>query len=142
MGSSYEFAEHVIKQMKKVTKLHKKKPEGLSLAVLKSSDIPSVLIETGFISNHREEQNLNSSAHQKKLAKAIFIAIDNFFTRNPPDGSLYASTKVKEHKITRGESLSVVAQRYKVSIRQLKTVNNLKSNLVRVGQTLTIPRAD
>jgi len=142
MGSSYEFAEHVIKQMKKVTKLHKKKPEGLSLAVLKSSDIPSVLIETGFISNHREEKNLNSSSHQQKLAKAIFIAIDRFFTRYPPDGSLYAATKVKEHKITRGESLSVVAQRYKISIRQLKTANNLKSNIVRIGQTLTIPRAD
>ena len=142
MGSSYTFAEHVIKQMKKVTKLHKKKPEGLSLAVLKSPDIPSVLIETGFISNHREEKNLNSSAHQQKLAKAIFIAIDNFFTSNPPDGSLYASTKVKEHRITRGESLSVVAQRYKVSIRQLKTANKLKSNVVRIGQTLTIPRAD
>jgi len=142
MGSSYEFAEHVIMQMKKVTKLHKKKPEGLSLAVLKSSDIPSVLIETGFISNHREEKNLNSSSHQQKLAKAIFVAIDRFFTRNPPDGSLYAAIKVKEHRITRGESLSVVAQRYKVSIRQLKTANNLKSNIVRIGQTLTIPRAD
>jgi len=142
MGSSYEFAEHVIMQMKKVTKLHKKKPEGLSLAVLKSSDIPSVLIETGFISNHREEKNLNSSSHQQKLAKAIFVAIDRFFTRNPPDGSLYAATKVKEHRVTRGESLSVVAQRYKVSIRQLKTANNLKSNIVRIGQTLTIPRAD
>jgi N-acetylmuramoyl-L-alanine amidase len=142
MSSSYTFAEHVIKQMKKVTKLHKKKPEGLSLAVLKSSDIPSVLIETGFISNHKEERNLNSSNHQQKLAKAIFTAIDNFFTRNPPEGSLYAATKVQEHKITRGESLSVVAQRYNVSIRQLKTANNLKSNVVRIGQKLTIPRAD
>jgi len=142
MGSSYEFAKDVIKEMKKVTKLHKKKPEGLSLAVLKSSDIPSVLIETGFISNHKEERNLNNSNHQQKLAKAIFTAIDKFFTRNPPDGSLYAATKRKEHKVTRGESLSVVAQRYKVSIGQLKKANNLTSNIVRIGQTLTIPRAD
>jgi N-acetylmuramoyl-L-alanine amidase len=142
MGSSYEFAEHVIKQMKKVTKLHKKKPEGLSLAVLKSSDIPSVLIETGFISNHKEERNLNNSNHQQKLAKAIYTAIDNFFTRNPPDGTLYAATKVQEHKVSRGESLSVVAQRYQVSIRQLKYANNLTSNVVRIGQTLKIPRAD
>jgi len=142
MGSSYEFAEDVIKEMKKVTKLHKKKPEGLSLAVLKSSDIPSVLIETGFISNHKEERNLNNANHQQKLAKAIFTAIDKFFVRNPPDGSLYAGTKRKEHKVTRGESLSVVAQRYKVSIRQLKKANNLSSNIVRIGQTLTIPRAD
>jgi len=142
MGSSYEFAKHVIKQMKKVTKLHKKKPEGLSLAVLKSSDIPSVLIETGFISNPREERNLNNSNHQQKLAKAIFTAVDNFFTNNPPDGTLYAATKLQEHKISRGESLSVVAQRYKVSVGQLKATNHLTSNTVRIGQTLKIPRAD
>ncbi|MFT5756758.1 MAG: N-acetylmuramoyl-L-alanine amidase [Alteromonadaceae bacterium] len=141
MGSSYEFAEHVIKQMKKVTKLHKKKPEGLSLAVLKSSDIPSVLIETGFISNPIEERNLNNPNHQLKLARAIFRAIDNFFTNSPPDGTLYAATKVQEHKVSRGESLSVVAQRYKVSVGQLKATNNLTSNTVRIGQTLKIPRA-
>jgi N-acetylmuramoyl-L-alanine amidase len=141
MGSSYEFAEHVVKQLKKVTKLHKKKPERLSLAVLKSSDIPSVLIETGFISNPQEEKRLNNSKHQQKLAKAIFIAVDNYFSSNPPDGTLIASTRVQEHRISRGESLSVVAQRYKVSVGQLKSANNLKSNVVKIGQTLKIPRA-
>jgi N-acetylmuramoyl-L-alanine amidase len=142
MGSSYEFAEHVIKQMKKVTKLHKKKPEGLSLAVLKSSDIPSVLIETGFISNPREERNLNSSSHQAKLAKAIYIAVDDYFSKNSPDGTLYATLQLKKHQIRRGESLSVIAHRYKVSISSLKKVNNLRSNVVKIGQTLKIPRAD
>lgn len=142
MSSSYEFAEHVIKQMKKVTKLHKSKPEGLSLAVLKSSDIPSVLIETGFISNPREERNLNSSAHQQKLAKAIYTAIDHFFSRNSPDGTLYASEQLKRHQIRRGESLSVIANRYSVSISSLKKVNNLRSSVVKIGQTLKIPRAD
>lgn len=142
MASSYEFAEHVIKQLKKVTRLHKKRPEGLSLAVLKSSDIPSVLIETGFISNHKEERNLNSSAHQQKLAKAIFNSVDNYFSNNAPDGTYYASVSYKQHKVSRGESLSVVAQRYNVSVGQLKSVNNLRSNVVRIGQTLKIPRAD
>ncbi len=142
MASSYDFAEHVVKQLKKVTKLHKKKPERLSLAVLKSSDIPSVLIETGFISNHQEEKRLNNAKHQQKLAKAIYTAVDHYFSRNAPDGSLYAANRVREHKVSRGESLSVVAQRYKVSVRALKSVNNLKSNVVRVGQTLKIPQAD
>ena len=142
MASSYDFAEHVVKQLKKVTKLHKKKPERLSLAVLKSSDIPSVLIETGFISNHQEEKRLNNANHQQKLAKAIYTAVDHYFSRNAPDGSLYAANRVREHKVSRGESLSVVAQRYKVSVRALKSVNNLKSNVVRVGQTLKIPQAD
>ena len=110
--------------------------------MLKSSDIPSVLIETGFISNHQEERRLNNSNHQQKLAKAIYIAVDDYFSRNPPDGTLMAATRVREHKVSRGESLSVVAQRYKVSIRQLKSANNLKSNVVRIGQTLKIPQAD
>ncbi len=142
MASSYDFAEHVVKQLGKVTKLHKKKPERLSLAVLKSSDIPSVLIETGFISNPQEEKRLNNSRHQQKLAKAIYIAVDDYFSRNPPDGTLIAATRVREHKVSRGESLSVVAQRYKVSIRELKSANNLKSNVVKIGQTLKIPQAD
>ena len=142
MASSYEFAEHVVKQLKRVTRLHKKRPEGLSLAVLKSSDIPSVLIETGFISNHREERNLNSSAHQQKLANAIFKSVDNYFSSNAPDGTYYASVSYKQHKVSRGESLSVVAQRYNVSVGQLKSANNLNSNVVRIGQTLKIPRAD
>ncbi|MGB1197920.1 MAG: N-acetylmuramoyl-L-alanine amidase [Thalassotalea sp.] len=142
MASSYEFAEHVIKQMKKVTKLHKKEPERLSLAVLKSADIPSVLIETGFISNPYEEKRLNNSAHQQKLAKAIFTAVNHYFENNPPQGSLLASMRLKKHRISRGESLSVVAQRYNVSVNQLKSVNNLSSNVVRIGQTLKIPRTN
>ena len=142
MGSSYTFAEYVIKELKKVTKLHKSKPEGLSLAVLKSSDIPSVLIETGFISNHQEEKNLTSSAHQQKLAKSIYTAVDSYFSNNPPDNSLYATTRLHQHKIRRGESLSIIAQRYKVSVSSLKNKNNLKSNVIKVGQILTIPRVN
>ena len=138
MKSSYEFATHVLKQLKEITKLHKKQPEGLSLAVLKAPDIPSVLIETGFISNPKDEKSLNSSVHQQKLAKAIYAAVDSFFIRNPPEGTLLAATRVVEHKITRGESLSIVAHRYKVSVRHLKMTNNLTSDSIRVGQTLKI----
>ncbi|MCJ8320152.1 MAG: N-acetylmuramoyl-L-alanine amidase [Colwellia sp.] len=141
MGSSYEFAQHVLKQLKKVTKLHKKKPEGLSLAVLKSSDIPSVLIETGFISNYQEEKRLNNTSHQRRLAKAIYIATNDYFSQNPPKGTLLASIGYKKHKVSSGESLSVLAQRYKVSMATIKSINNLKSNNVRIGQTLKIPRA-
>ncbi|MGL1958172.1 MAG: N-acetylmuramoyl-L-alanine amidase [Colwellia sp.] len=141
MASSYDFAEHVIKQMKKITKLHKKKPEGLSLAVLKSSDIPSVLIETGFISNPEEEKKLNNARHQQKIAAAIQKAISNYFANNIPEGTLLASIELKKHKVRSGESLSVLAKRYKTSIAQLKLVNNLTSNTLKIGQTLKIPRA-
>ncbi|NMP30505.1 AMIN domain-containing protein [Thalassotalea sp. M1531] len=142
MASSYDFAEHVVNQLKRVTKLHKKKPEGMSLAVLKSSDIPSVLIETGFISNPIEERNLNSWKHQQKLAKAIYNAVHNYFIASPPAGTLYATIGYKKHKVSRGESLSVLAKRYKVSVGELKTANNLRSSTVKIGQTLKIPRAE
>ena len=141
MSSSYEFALHVIKQIKQVTKLHKKKPEGLSLAVLKSSDIPSVLIETGFISNPNEEKKLNTKHHQQKLANAIFKAVDNYFTENTPKDTLLAAITMKQHKVRSGESLSVLAQRYKISVAAIKSVNKLKSNVLRIGQTLKIPLA-
>ena len=135
-------ASSVIRQMKRITKMHKKLPQHGNLGVLKSSDIPSILVETGFISNHREEQNLISSRHQQKLANAIFNGVKNHFMSQPPMGSYYASIGYRKHRVSRGESLSVLAQRYNVSVGQLKQTNNLKSNTVRIGQTLKIPRAD
>jgi len=138
MKSSYEFATYALKQLKKVTKLHKKEPEGLSLAVLKAPDIPSVLIETGFISNPNDERNLNNSIYQQKLAKAIYTAIDSYFIRYPPEGTLLSATMGIKHNVIRGESLSVIAHRYKVSLSHLKKTNNLTSNIVRIGQTLKI----
>ncbi|WP_246028761.1 N-acetylmuramoyl-L-alanine amidase [Litorilituus sediminis] len=140
MKSSYEYAEDVLKQLKKITKLHKKKPEGLSLAVLKAPDIPSVLIETGFMSNPHDEKNLTNPKHQEKLARAIYNATSTFFNRNPPRGTLLASTQSIKHKVRRGDSLSVLANRYKTSVAHIKKTNNLNSNAIKVGQVLTITR--
>jgi N-acetylmuramoyl-L-alanine amidase len=139
---SIKMADKVIAQLKGITKMHKKRPQHASLAVLKSSDIPSILVETGFISNPREEQNLLSSAHQQKLAKALFKGIKSYYYQYPPDGTLLASKTYKKHTVSRGESLSVVAQRYNVSVSKLKSVNNMSTDVVRVGQQLKIPQAD
>lgn len=139
---SDKMARAVIKEMKLVTKMHKTLPQNRSLAVLKSSDIPSMLVETGFISNPYDFKNLTSPTHQNKLANAIFKGVSTYFKAYPPEGSYLASFKPKEHKISRGESLSLVAQRYKVSIKDLKLANNLKTDVVRIGQTLTIPRVN
>ncbi len=135
-------ARYVIKEMKHVTKMHKTQPQNRSFAVLKSSDIPSMLVETGFISNPYDFKNLTSPTHQRKLANAIFKGLKNYFTKFPPEGSLLASLQPTEHKVSRGESLSIVAQRYKVSVKSIKLANNLKNDVVRVGQTLTIPRVN
>ncbi len=134
-------ANNVLQHLRKVTKLHKRQPQHASLAVLKASDIPSILVETGFISNPIEERNLNSRNHQQKLANAIFKGVKYYFLEYPPRGTYYASIGYKKHKVVSGESLSMLAQRYKVSVKEIKALNKLSSNVVRVGQTLKIPRA-
>ncbi len=141
LGVSFGVANNVISQLKKITKLHKKTPQNGNFAVLKSSDIPSILVETGFISNHREEKNLTWSKHQQALASAIHSGIRNYFMAHPLTGSYFAAVGYKKHKVRSGESLSVLAQRYKTSVTKIKSANNLKSNQLRIGQTLKIPRA-
>jgi N-acetylmuramoyl-L-alanine amidase len=139
MSTGYDIALEAVKELKKVTKLHKKTPQSASLAVLKSPDIPSLLIETGFISNPVEEKLLNSSGHQAKLAKALYLAIFHYFRRNPPEGSFLARHRVLRHEVKSGESLSILAKRYQVSLMKLKRYNNLTNNMVRIGQVIEIP---
>ncbi|WJG11235.1 N-acetylmuramoyl-L-alanine amidase [Aliiglaciecola sp. LCG003] len=142
LTTSYNISEKVIKQLRQVTKLHKKKPQAASLAVLTSPDIPSILVEIGFISNPTEEKNLNWSKHRQKLADSIFSAIKQYFHTMPPDGTLWASNAKAEkrtHRVSRGESLSLLAQRYNVRVSAIKEANNLRGDTVRIGQLLTIP---
>jgi len=140
LGVSFGVANNVIKELKRITKMHKKTPQNGNFAVLKSSDIPSILVETGFISNHREEKNLTWSKHQQRLANAIHQGIKSHFLAHPLTGSYFASVGYKKHKVRSGESLSVLAKRYNTSMTKLKSINNLKSNSLRIGQTLKIPR--
>ncbi|KGJ92742.1 N-acetylmuramoyl-L-alanine amidase [Colwellia psychrerythraea] len=140
LGVSFGVANNVIKELKKITKMHKKTPQNGNFAVLKSSDIPSILVETGFISNHKEEKNLTWSKHQQRLANAIHVGIKNHFLAHPLTGSYFASVGYKKHKVRSGESLSVLAKRYNISMSKLKSINKLKTNSLRIGQTLKIPR--
>ncbi|OCG40195.1 hypothetical protein A9G25_08575 [Gilliamella sp. Bif1-4] len=82
----YELAKQVLKEMKGITKLHKSAPEHASLGVLRSPDIPSILVEVGFISNEGEERLLSSNTHQNKIAKAIYQGIKNYVKQNPKFG--------------------------------------------------------
>ncbi len=144
MKTGFSVAEEVVSELKKVAKMHKKQPQAASLAVLKSPDIPSILVETGFISNPREERMLKTAQHQERLAKAIFISIKNYYMKNPPDDSLFAKLKSQfptKHKVRPGESLSILASRYNTSVSKLKSANNLKSNTLYIGQELDIPQS-
>lgn len=144
MKTAFQVADEVVKELKSVSKLHKKRPQAANFGVLKSPDIPSILVETGFISNPKEERKLNTAQHQQRLAQAIFYSIRNYYKRNPPDDSLFASlknTKPLRHKVKSGESLSVLASRYGTTISALKKHNQLKKNTLYIGQILMIPKA-
>ncbi len=137
----YKVATKILGEMKREgIYLHKREPVNASLAVLKSPDIPSVLVETGFISNPSEERLLFQRSHQDKLARSLSKAIVQYFEANPPEGTLFANRgKAIKHKVSKGESLSVIAKKYGTSTSAIKQANKLKSNSIRIGQVLTIP---
>lgn len=143
--SSIDVGERIIGQMGSMTDLHSKRVELANFRVLKAPDIPSILIETGFISNPKEESKLTDKKHQQKLAKAITRGVVDYFAENPPMGTLIAWQKdnksANEHVIQRGETLSKIASIYNVSVTQLKRENALQGNTIHVGQTLRIPRS-
>lgn len=142
MSTGYEVANDILGELGKVTKLHKKRPEHASLAVLKSPDIPSVLVEAGFITNPSEARMLSDSKHQERIAGAIFNGLTKHYRAKPPLNTLYAKLYgTRRHKVQRGESLSVLAAQYDVSIKEIKRVNSLKSNMLKIGQVLTIPNS-
>lgn len=136
----FTLATDIIKQLSKVAHMHKRKPVNASLAVLKSPDIPSVLVETGFISNPTEERLLFQSSHQNKLARAIATAVVDYFKGNPPEGTLFANrNKTHNYRVQRGDSLSIIAHRFGMSVEDIKKENTLKSNMLNIGQILRIP---
>jgi N-acetylmuramoyl-L-alanine amidase len=136
LEASIDMAGNVLSGLKSVGKLHKKRVESAGFAVLKSPDIPSILIETAYISNPQEEKNLLNPSHRHKLAKAVLNGLRKYFYENAPENTLLAS---KKHTITRGDTLSQIAQQYKVSVKSIRTVNGLTTDMVRAGQTITIP---
>jgi len=133
-------ANNIINQLKKFAVMHKRQPQYASLAVLKSPDIPSLLVETGFITNKKESKLLYSSSYQSRLANAIYKGIYDYFKIKPPEGTLFAArTTTLKHKVISGESLSLIAQRYGTTMVELKRLNKLKSTNLYIGSTLLIP---
>tara|TARA_B110000014_G_scaffold244048_1_gene214908 strand:- start:300 stop:875 length:576 start_codon:yes stop_codon:yes gene_type:complete len=83
INDSLKFGNHVLKEIKKVNKLHKKYVEQAGFAVLKAPDIPSILIETAFISNPAEEKKLLSAGYQNKMARSIYLGIKGYLKTKP-----------------------------------------------------------
>jgi N-acetylmuramoyl-L-alanine amidase len=84
ISDSLKLGRHVLSELGAINTLHKPQVEQASFAVLKSPDVPSILVETAFISNPEEERRLNDEAYQDKLARAILNGIKRYFAKNPP----------------------------------------------------------
>ena len=91
MKASQDAAGHVLTSLKGLGKTHKPQIEFANFEVLRNSDMPAMLVETGFISNPDEEKRLFDSAHQRKVASAVLDGIQSYFTRQPPPGTLFAA---------------------------------------------------
>jgi len=91
MKASEDAAGHVLGGLKRIGKNHKPEIERANFAVLRTSDMPAMLVETAFISNPDEERRLMDPAYQRQIAGAVLDGVHTFFSRQPPPGTLYAA---------------------------------------------------
>lgn len=135
-------AEHVLASLTRMGKAHKRQVERANFVVLRSPDVPSLLVETGFISNPDEEKKLNDARHRERVAEAVMLGIRDYFHSTPPPGTwIAANVKSRAHVVARGETLSEIASRHGVTVRKIRQVNALESDMLRVGVVLKIPTA-
>lgn len=141
MEASFKAAQKVLTALKLIEKPHKKKVERASFVVLKSPDVPSMLIETAYISNPKEEKRLKTKKFQQKLAGSIKDGIKQYFYNSPPPNTWIANhITTAKHTVKSGETLGQIAQSYKVSMMELKRLNNKISNNIRIGEVLILPK--
>ncbi|TCS42994.1 N-acetylmuramoyl-L-alanine amidase [Reinekea marinisedimentorum] len=145
---SVEVGALVLAEIGRFTKLHgdRRSVGHANFVVLRAPDVPSILVESGFISNPREEANLGSAAYRKKMATAIKNGVVKYFEQTPPDGSYIAwaqqqKNTTKKYTVAKGDTLSGIAARNGVSVNRIIAVNNLSGTSIRIGQVLLIPGA-
>lgn len=157
----YELGSIVLRRFARIATLSRNTPQHASLGVLRSPDIPSILVETGFLSNIEEEKKLNTLAYRKQLARVIYESLVEYRSRNfkadlsiiKDNNQAKQTTKsavdnteqiqVKDsgirHKVKAGEGLSKLAEKYKVKTKDIISLNKLKRNELWIGETIKIP---
>ena len=152
----YELGNIVLRHFSQIASLSRPTPRHASLGVLRSPDIPSILVETGFLSNQEEELKLNTPAYRKRIAKAIYNGLVEYRRKNVKDEPKIAITDKNEktsekstalevkdsgirHKVKSGESLGKLAEKYKVPTNDILTLSKLKRKELLVGENLKIP---
>ena len=143
MEQSVNAGTSILESLDVVTRLRRDKVQQASFQVLNSPDIPSILIETGYLTNPEEARRLNSTSFQKTMAQAIAQGVINYFYEAPPEGTLIAWNKKNgitetTYTVKSGDSLSGIAVRHGTSIANLKSLNGISSSVIKVGQKLKL----
>jgi N-acetylmuramoyl-L-alanine amidase len=147
MDASLGAGNRVLSSMGRVAHLHKRQVEQAGFAVLKSPDMPSILVETGFISNPAEAERLGTRSYQRAMANSIFEGLGNYFLNTPPPDTQVAimvrnGALPAEYIIARGDTLSGIAERYRVSVAEIVRTNRLgDSGGIQAGQRIRIPQS-
>jgi len=162
--TGYELGNSILRRFARVTSLSRSTPQHASLGVLRSPDIPSVLVETGFLSNMEEEQKLNTIAYRRRIAYMIYEGLVAYRNGNlkaiavpPSDEQDSKSTKsndknneksdrtsdVKDsgvrHKVKPGQSIGSLANKYDVKVSEIIELNKLKRKELWLNETIKIP---
>jgi N-acetylmuramoyl-L-alanine amidase len=165
LQASESIAGNVLRALGQLGPTHRGHVEHANFVVLRSPDVPSILVETAFISNPTEERRLRDPAHQRKLAAAVMGGVRNYFEATPPPGTWFAAQAMRRngvlagvskpatqlasaradadvrdlHRVTPGESLGSIARQYGVSVRAIKSANRMSNDTVQTGSVLAIP---
>jgi len=145
LSASLEVGQSVVNALSGTVRVRRSTVQQANLIVLKSPDMPSILIETAYITNPSEEKKLRDASHQERLATTMLGGIRNYFYTNPPPDTQIAMdvrrnpARQVRHVIARGDTLSEIAARYNTSMAAIRTANRLNNDNIRVGQTLSIP---
>ncbi len=149
MGASNAVAEQVLTALRKLGPTHRGYVERANFVVLRSPDVPSILVETAFITNPSEEAKLKNPDHREKLASAILDGVNGYFRASPPPGSLFAANNAQPSRhqasltsryvVNRGDTIRSIAEHHGLSIAQLREANGLDEDRVRPGEILQIP---
>jgi len=147
MEQSLMAGTSILDSLAGVTRIRKTKVQQASLQVLNSPDIPSILIETGYLTNPEEAQRLSNRNFQERMALAIADGVANYFYEAPPDGTLVAWQKANgviptSYTVRRGDTLSEIAEQFSLSVTELKSINGLQGNTIKIGQELELPASD
>lgn len=155
--AGYQLGQAILKRFGSFAKLSKNVPQHASLGVLRSPDIPSVLVETGFLSNHEEKSKLATAAYRRQIANAIYRGLIDYYNnsgeasaaktdnvtkgnsaKSSANNKTVATNTPQFHTVQKGETLGGISIKYNIKQRELRRLNKLSNDNVRVGQKIKL----